>query len=671
MSKRKANKVLLIGWDAADWKVINKLIDEGKMPTMSKFVNEGVMGNLATLDPPLSPMLWTSIATGKHADEHGIMGFIQPNKNGDGVTPVLSTSRKVKALWNILMQEGMKSNVVSWWPSHPAEPIDGIYVSNFYHKLSSRVNFQKPMSDSTVHPKELHKILEDLRVFPWELTSEHLLPFVPNAAKINQEKDYRLNSIAKILAETATIHSAATYVMENSEWDLMAVYYDGIDHFGHGFMNYYPPKMEKVEQKDFELYKGVVEAGYRFHDMMLERLLELAGENTTVIICSDHGFHSDHLRPKSLSKAPAAPAAQHRPFGIFAAKGLHIKKDEIVYGSTILDITPTILDLFGLPIGEDMVGKPILQMYENPEAPDYIPSWENVPGECGMHAEEQRSDPWADKEAMEQLIALGYIEAPGEDVKEYVDKTARESKFYLARTYLDSNRPQKALDILETIYKEAPDQARYGQYLIKCYLELNRPDDGMRVLEKLRKAFPKSVTQANLLEARLWLKKGDIDLAQDFLEKAKNMSEDNFTATLELGNVYLMKKMYTKAETCYLECIKINPSSPMSHFGLGRTYLQLEKNMDAAEQLITAVSLKYFFPVAHYFLGDALLRLNYRERALEAYQIAIQQAPGMEKAHKRLIKLYKEIFDMPDKAKEHEDFIKEKIEPIKKKKEKA
>lgn len=57
-------KVLHIGWDAADWRVINPLIDEGKMPNLEKFINEGVIGNIATLYPVLSPMLWTSIATG-------------------------------------------------------------------------------------------------------------------------------------------------------------------------------------------------------------------------------------------------------------------------------------------------------------------------------------------------------------------------------------------------------------------------------------------------------------------------------------------------------------------------------------------------------------------------------------------------------------------------------
>ena len=72
-------KVLLIGWDAADWKVINPLLDAGKMPNLARLVEQGVIGNLATLQPVLSPMLWTSIATGKRAYKHGIHGFSEPD----------------------------------------------------------------------------------------------------------------------------------------------------------------------------------------------------------------------------------------------------------------------------------------------------------------------------------------------------------------------------------------------------------------------------------------------------------------------------------------------------------------------------------------------------------------------------------------------------------------
>ena len=57
MDDRIGRKVLLIGWDAADWRVISPLMDAGKMPHLQRLVQRGVMGNLATLHPLLSPML--------------------------------------------------------------------------------------------------------------------------------------------------------------------------------------------------------------------------------------------------------------------------------------------------------------------------------------------------------------------------------------------------------------------------------------------------------------------------------------------------------------------------------------------------------------------------------------------------------------------------------------
>src|SRR5580698_584134 len=174
MSERLAKKVLLIGWDAADWKVINPLMDAGLMPTLQKLVNGGVIANLATLDPPLSPMLWTSIATGKMADEHGILGFVEPDGDTMMIRPVSSRSRKVKAIWNILTQKGFKTNVVGWWPSHPAEPINGVCVSNFYQKVNAPVDKPWELLKGAIYPAELEETLKALRVHPAELTAAHI-----------------------------------------------------------------------------------------------------------------------------------------------------------------------------------------------------------------------------------------------------------------------------------------------------------------------------------------------------------------------------------------------------------------------------------------------------------------------------------------------------------------
>ena len=60
-------KVLVIGWDAADWRVIEPMLAEDKLPNLKAFMESGVYGNNSTLNPVLSPMLWTSIATGQAA----------------------------------------------------------------------------------------------------------------------------------------------------------------------------------------------------------------------------------------------------------------------------------------------------------------------------------------------------------------------------------------------------------------------------------------------------------------------------------------------------------------------------------------------------------------------------------------------------------------------------
>ncbi|RMH06315.1 MAG: hypothetical protein D6704_07480 [Nitrospirae bacterium] len=185
-----------------------------------------------------------------------------------------------------------------------------------------------------------------------------------SGAEINQKQDRRLYSLAKIFAETASIHAAATAIMQLEPWDFMAVYYDAIDHFCHGFMRYRPPRSPWIPEQDFELYHGVVEAAYRFHDLMLGALMTLAGEDTTIVIASDHGFHPDRLRPQHLPNEPAGPAEEHRPYGILAMKGPGIKRDELVFGATLLDVTPTLLTLFGLPVGRDMDGKVLVTAFD-------------------------------------------------------------------------------------------------------------------------------------------------------------------------------------------------------------------------------------------------------------------------------------------------------------------
>ena len=341
-----SKKVLLIGWDAADWKIINDLMDRGRMPHTQKLVEGGTMGNLRTLSPVLSPMLWTSIATGKRPGKHGIYGFSEPNATGTGVQPMNNTSRKCKAIWNILNQNDLRSLVVGWWPSHPAEPIDGVMVSDFFHKAPQKPGDPWKLLPRCVHPNELTDPLSEFRVHPMELTRQDILPFLPNGGEIDQDIDRRVNSVMRVLAECSTIHATATELLKKQEWDFAAIYYDAIDHFCHGFMKYHPPQQPQISDDDFRIYQHVVTTGYIFHDMMLGRLLELTNEDTTVMLISDHGFHPDHLRPRGIPSEPAGPAVEHRDYGIFVLNGPGVQQDQLIHGANLSDFCKylTLLD---------------------------------------------------------------------------------------------------------------------------------------------------------------------------------------------------------------------------------------------------------------------------------------------------------------------------------------
>src|SRR5664279_1205341 len=151
-------KVLLVGWDAADWEMIDPLIERNQMPALARLLKGGVRGNLATIQPVLSPMLWTSIATGKRADKHGICGFTEPLPDGTGIGPVRSTSRKCKAFWNILSQNELRSNVVGWFATDPPEPINGVMITDqFLVAPEAKIA-------NMVHPPELAGSMAALRV---------------------------------------------------------------------------------------------------------------------------------------------------------------------------------------------------------------------------------------------------------------------------------------------------------------------------------------------------------------------------------------------------------------------------------------------------------------------------------------------------------------------------
>lgn len=626
MNKSKGNskkKVLLIGWDAADWKIIGPLMAKGHMPHLKHMIDHGVYGNMATMNPPFSPMLWTSVATGKTPDKHGVLGFIELMPDLQGVRPTTTNSRKTRAIWNILHNQGYKSNLIGWWPSYPAEPINGVVISDKYQKVNADPKKRKPLEDDVIHPKEERSNFLDLRMFPTEITSEHILPFIPRASEIDQEKDKLLKPFARIMSQNTTLHNATTRLLRTSEWDFTAVYYDLIDHFCHSFMKFHPPLMNTIDPDKFDLYKGVVDGAYRFQDMMLGRTLQLVDKDTTVIVMSDHGYESGNKRIVDMPKLNAAPALEHREFGIFVAMGPNIKKNHKVFGLGLVDVAPTLLHLYDLPVGRDMDGNVIRDMFTDFKEPQFIESWDTVPGDFGELEKSKKIDVLSDQEAMEQLIELGYIDKPDVDKDVMISKTKCDLKHNLSTVYLGLRQYEKSKDLLmELIEEKDVDISPYFKDLIMIHLAQKEYQKAAFFLDKLKNT--KTDVKYNLfyIEAEILDGIGQTQNALNHLIKALADKGHRSELWHKIGILQYKLGDHDQARESLENAIEIEPDKAAYHRVLAEVYFNLKEYNEAVDYALTSIELINNFPDAHFILAKSLEKLGDLENAKVAYLTA-------------------------------------------------
>jgi predicted AlkP superfamily phosphohydrolase/phosphomutase/tetratricopeptide (TPR) repeat protein len=680
------SKVLLIGWDAADWKVIRPLLDAGLMPSLQALIDGGVSGAITTLHPALSPMLWTSIATGKRPFEHGVFGFTEPDPATGGIRPVTSLARKVKAVWNIFSQHGLRSNVVGWWPSHPAEPITGVMVSNQYQEATGTPERWTLPADA-IYPERLSAALTELRVHPDELVSEQVLAFAPKLAgvtptDIRTRERERILALKRCVARSASIQAAAAHLIDAEPWDFMAVYFDAIDQFGHNFMRFHAPRQDWIAPEDFDLYQGVVSAAYQFHDTMLGALLRSPAvtSDTTVLVLSDHGFHSDHLRVTHMPRAFGGPAVEHRDHGMLVARGPGIRAGEQIRGASLLDVAPTLLTLFGLPMGADMDGTPLVRLFAEPPAIATIPSWdevpEAVPGQAGMHPPGRHIDPTDCAEALGQLAALGYIENPSENAAIAVKRSNREADYDRARSWMDSGRHGDAIPILARLWTLWPLDHRVGLHLAHALGVSGHAVRQRRVLETLiarrraqadearkvilaltGKAELTADERAHYLVARRFVvvspyavhflmasmchAEGSHEDALHHLAQAEQADPGDIGVRLLTGRVYLRLRRWKDAEHCFARAIDIDPHKAEAHLGLAESYLGRRWNARAVTSALAAVELRYHHPQAHLQLGIALVRAGRAPLAVRAFEVALAQNPRLFAAHLKLAAVFR------------------------------
>ncbi|HSE38204.1 MAG TPA: alkaline phosphatase family protein [Blastocatellia bacterium] len=266
-----SKKVLFIGLDGATFDVLDPLIEQGLMPRLKRFIEEGVRGPLETTIPPITPTAWVSWMTGKNPGKHGVFEFLLRRKGSGALpdTPVNSRSRDGFPFWDLLGQTGKQAIVTNVPCTYPPSMVNGVMISDFLTPRGRR---------DFAYPPGLIEEVEN-RFGPYELYITEV--YTPgNVDKILDQLFTELNYKTKV----------NRYLMEQYGWDVFATHYWGTDRFQHELWHLLDETHPFFDRREHDAHIGRIHEYWHAVDSTLGELFDDVGEETTVYMGSDHGF---------------------------------------------------------------------------------------------------------------------------------------------------------------------------------------------------------------------------------------------------------------------------------------------------------------------------------------------------------------------------------------------
>ncbi|HZL98693.1 MAG TPA: alkaline phosphatase family protein, partial [Planctomycetota bacterium] len=367
---RAASRVLLIGVDGLEWSVLRPLLAEGKCPNLAALMRRGSFGKLATLSLTLSPVVWTTVATGRLPKDHGIRNFL----DADGQV-YTSSQRRVRALWNIADRHGMSTNMFGWFITWPAEPVAGLVVSGSSSSALSDANWKPalvPSIEGQVWPTEREA---EVMALAAEVGAPERIKALARDriygaaldASLNPEQQQVLQQTLWSIAADATYFELARRFIAQSPADLNLVYFGGTDVVSHRYWRQFRPegfRWSEDHQSDAAL-AGVIPAYYEWVDAMIGELVAAAGEQATVFVVSDHGFHAVaqdepdplHMTGHHMDAPPGVLVAAGPGIVVQGDYDRFLQSGALAVLGSVQDVAPTLLALLGLPGARDMEGR--------------------------------------------------------------------------------------------------------------------------------------------------------------------------------------------------------------------------------------------------------------------------------------------------------------------------
>lgn len=409
------SRVVVVGWDGGDWQLLDPLLASGQMPNLAALVGRGRTWNLKSFQPMASPLIWTTIATGRTPPDHGVLDFQELDRKTRNRLPISGRSRRVPALWNLASARDVSVGVVNWWATWPAEKVNGFLVSDRAAPVlfdpaamskSPAITYPEGLADGVriVLKREGSPSFEDVAKGLAITRAEF-----DAAVARNQDLNDPVTGYQKILGVTRAAGRIALDLYDRQKPRLLMAYFQGTDEVGHVLGRFHPPKLPTVTDDEYRRYQGGVVALYREADRLLGEFAKRAQQDgATLVLVSDHGFKWGENRPAYYSGVQFDTAfLWHEQPGILVAAGPAVAPSKTRDSASVFDVAPTLCRLLGLPADPRFEGRPIPGFAGAPGPPAV--RWESVAKVERLVVPEGPEDRKAAEEFTKKLISLGYL----------------------------------------------------------------------------------------------------------------------------------------------------------------------------------------------------------------------------------------------------------------------
>lgn len=281
-------RVVIVGIDGASWNRIDPLVAAGAMPNLAALAARGVTGNLASVEPVISPTVWTSIATGRSPAAHGITGFYAS-----------ALDVRVPTVFERLAARGLRVGLYDWLVAWPPPRFPNGFVIPGWLRRDGRVEPADVFARAGVPP------------YVWDMDALRVPAEFAAAAR----------------EEVATKPERFVALLRAFDLDVASVTYYCVDATSHRFWRAgYPDEFpEPAEVAPDARFAGAIREALAGVDRGIGVIAAALAPEDVLLVVSDHGFRADASGGRTIwttdTKALLAAGALESQRSAFTANG--------------------------------------------------------------------------------------------------------------------------------------------------------------------------------------------------------------------------------------------------------------------------------------------------------------------------------------------------------------